>query len=121
MRREVKKSQSLPLRGEWIETGVRDAGKWRASGLSLYGESGLKLPLQLLSAVTLASLPLRGEWIETVLRGQPVVSGLSLSLYGESGLKRIYRLGGQTDPASLPLRGEWIETLPWKNGFQISA
>ena len=61
---QLKRMESLPVWGEWIEILPSRQTPWNLPRLSPCGESGLKYFYNLDEAEKYWSLPVWGEWIE---------------------------------------------------------
>ena len=101
----IKKWESLPARGAWIEIGSSASTPDSHLGRSPRGERGLKYHSRECSASRLPSLPARGAWIE--------ISALFLRLFSGAWIEiasASVRIA-TTRPRSLPARGAWIEII----------
>ena len=98
-------TQSLPVRGAWVEMSSQSAGIRRSMGRSPCGERGLKLPREICEPVPVPSLPVRGAWVEIAIPPPRSSPAGGRSPCGERGLKLLDYVRHDVHKAVAPRAG----------------
>ena len=106
----VANTESLPMRGAWIEMTKDFVNPCLAEGRSPCGERGLKSYRLLWKHWEQCRSPCGERGLKSVVLGL-IFIGLCRSPCGERGLKLIVGVGLAKGYQSLPMRGVWIEIL----------